>query len=146
MKKAVCGLLILILTMALSACGNQPYPELPENPIRFELGAYSTKKNNGSGYRTIEYQGRTYIPYGTVGKPMSVKDIDTCLGYTIRDGQELVDTRVYTLMSDHEHNFLMQFNATGIMEEPYFFRATDTQGKDIFIPKFIDSFRYSYWK
>ena len=91
------------------------------------------------------YNGRTYIPYGTIGKTLHSKDIDACIGYVISDNGD-TDTRLYTLTADNAHNYLMEhYVATTLMNPPTFYRAVDTKGKVIKTPDYISSLEYSYW-
>lgn len=42
-------------------------------------------------------------------------------------------------------NYLGRFETEGIMNQPDFFRAIDTVGKDITTPAYIDDLGYKYW-
>ena len=148
MKKV---LFLLITCLLLTGCGMK-YPDLPENPIAFEAGNYTY--NDDEGYMTIEYNGRTYRPYGTQKGIMQTSDIDKCIGYIIQDENissvvDLTnkDTRIYTLTDDKDNNYLLEYYvASELMNNPTFWRATDTRGKKIHTPKIIDSLGYDYWK
>ncbi len=132
--------------LAQSFGGKEIYPELPVDPIEFEMGEFANEDNPEDGYRTIEYKGRTYLPYGTLGKTIRKNDIGTCLGYLVQDGEKLEEVRVYTLTGDTEQNYLMDYNQIGVMEQPSFWRAMDTKGKEVFTPAYIDSLGYEYWE
>lgn len=130
--------------------GNQA---LPEAPIAFHTTSF-TDIADDSGYLVIEYKGRKYMPYGTIKRRIKENDIDECIGYLFQDenvtsipDENNTDTRIYTLAEDKDNNFLMDYYiGTILMNQPNFWRAVDTKGKDIFIPDCIDSLGYDYWK
>lgn len=145
MKKLLSLFIIAISLLGLVGCGQTIYPDLPDNAVAFEMGEYVD--TDDAAYGTIVYQGRTYMPYGTLGKTLREKDISCCIGYMIQDGKADTDERVYTLSDDTECNYLMEYYAAADneMEQPYFWRAIDTRGKNITAPEYIDSLDYSYW-
>ena len=135
-----------LIMFSLVGCRNTAYPNLPNDACGFETGSFIDTNDDDAGYSTIEYNGRTYMPYGT-GKTLHAKDIDECIGYIIRDNTTDTDTRLFTLVDDTEHNYLMiHYVATTLMNPPTFFRAVDTNGKKIKTPDYINSLEYSYWK
>ena len=136
----------VLLIVSMTGCGKSIYPDLPADPIEFDMGEYTNEDDPEDAYRTIEYEGRTYLPYGTLGKTIHKKDVGRCLGYLVQDGKELKECRVYTLADDTEQNFLMDYNTDGVMEQPSFWRAIDTKGKDVVVPAYTDSLGYEYWK
>ena len=154
MKKKILGILLMgVLVLSLTGCGIK-YPDLEKDAIGFQTDNYIDENDNGVGYLTIEYNGRTYMPYGTLKGSLKEKDIDKCIGYIIQNensssiiDKDNKDTRIYTLIDDKENNFLMEYYiGTDLMNQPSFYRAIDTKNKDINIPKFIDSLDYNYWK
>lgn len=153
MKKKVIVSILFACIFVLGGCGKSIYPDLPDNPTAFEMGSL-IYGDDEAGYGTIEYNGRTYVPYGTLGKTLHRKDIKECIGYIICDENSSsytdlndTDTRVYTLTDDEENNFLMDYYSKGVMEQPHFWRAADTRGKEIKQPDFIESLGYDeYWK
>ena len=145
MKKVICIILSLCIIFALTGCGKDDFPELPLNATAFEMGDFIDDTDDDADYGTIEYNGRTYMPYGTLKNKISREDVDRCLGYIVQDGKEKKDERIYTLKDDTENNFLMQKSIGGIMDQPMFWRATDTREKGIHEPDYIDSLGYSYW-
>ena len=146
MKKLSILILIFILALCISGCAKMKYPDLPQDALAFDMGEYIDEADDDAAYGTIEYNGRTYMPYGTIKRSLRTNDIDSCIGYIVQDGEADTDERIYTLTEDSEHNFLMQYYGKGIMEQPTFWRATDTQGKDISIPDYIESLDYGYWR
>ena len=110
--------------------------------------------DDGVGYLTIEYNGRTYMPYGTLKGSLKEKNIDKCIGYRIQDensssivGKDNKDIRIYTLVDDKDNNFLMEYYiGTNLMNQPSFYRAIDTKGKNISVPNYIENLGYNYWK
>ena len=147
MKKYVVLLIIVIAMITLSGCLKVNYPELPENPVVFEMGEYIDKSDDEAGYSTIEYNGRIYMPYGTIKRAINSDDIDKCIGYVVQDGQKDTDERIYTLFEDKANNYLMMYYVgESLMNQPDFWRAVDTNGKNIDTPVYIESFNYNYWK
>ena len=137
---------ILLFSLLLVSCGRNIYPEMPDDAIAFEMGVYT---GVDALYNTIEYEGRTYIFYGTLGRSIRKKDIDQCLGYLVDrlSDENDTDTRVYTLADDPKHDYLMEYYiGDSLMNQPYFWRAVDTKGNQTGIPKYIDSSGDSYWE
>ena len=128
------------------------YPELDSDGIGFKYLSYTY--NEDEGYNYIEYNGREYFPYGTIGGMFNTPKMDKCIGYIVQDenATSMVDlnnkdTRIYTLEDDKDNNFLMEYYiASSEMNQPSFYRAYDTKDKDIYIPKYINSLDYSIWK
>lgn len=146
-------LLVLSLVFGLTGCGRE-YPELENNAIGFKTNSYIDVNDDAAGYLTFEYDGRIYMPYGTSDGAVSEKNIDKCIGYIIQDENSSSvidpnnkDERVYTLVDDKEHNFLMVYYTKDFLMNPrIFYRAIDTKGKDIVIPEYIESSNSKYWR
>lgn len=146
MRKYFSIILGVLFAFGLTGCGQTEYPNLPDNSIAFEMGEYVDTEDNDVIYGTIMYQGRTYMPYGTLSNTIDAKDINSCIGYMVQDGNADTDERLYTLASDGECNYLMEYYvADNMMNQPYFWRAIDTRGEDISTPDYIDSLEYQYW-
>lgn len=135
MKKFTFCLPVLLLVL-LCACFHPISFRLPENPIAFENEVYVNPEDSSDTHLALRYYGRIYIPYGNLAGHIDGRDVGSCLGYYVRDGIKMEDILIYTLADDPEENFLMSFVTDGIMEQPNFFRAVDTKGKDIYIPDF----------
>lgn len=155
MKKIILGIALMsIIVLSLTGCGIK-YPDLERDAIGFQMSNFIDESDpNESGYLTFEYNGRTYMPYGSLKGTIKEEDIDKCIGYIIQDenSSSVVDkndknTRIYTLSSDKDNNFLMEYYiGTTLMNQPSFYRAIDTKNKNITIPKFINDLDYYYWK
>ena len=145
-------LLIIIINLTIG-CGMK-YPDLDENAIGFQAKSYTDENDDSAKYLTIEYNGRIYMPFGTLKSTLKENDIDKCIGYIIQDensssiiDKNNKDTRIYTLTDDQDNNFLMEYYIkTNLMNPQIFYRAIDTKGKNINIPKYIDDLDYNYWK
>lgn len=152
-NKLIIGIIITFI-LALCACGRVSYPDLPDNAIAFEMGTFEDKENDDALFGTIEYNGRTYIGYGTINNSFKQKNIDKCIGYIIQDenSTNAVDLdykglKVYTLVGDTDNNFLMDYDdSITLMNSPYIWRALNTKDKDIEIPKCIDELGYEFWE
>ena len=115
---------------------------------------YKTQSKDNEERFNITYDGRNYIAYGTTNNKYSQRCIKSCIGYIIQDEHSSsvidlnnTDRRIYTLSGDPEHNFLMEFDASiKLMNQPSFFRAIDTSGKDIDVPDYIDPLGYEFWR
>lgn len=152
-KKLFVPILFGILILGLCGCGIK-YPDLKDNAIAFNMGEYTDESDDNAKYGTIEYNGRTYMPYGTLNGSLKSKNIRECIGYIIQnensspavDGNDK-ETRVYTLAEDCDKNYLMVYYVgTVLMNQPDFWRAVDTKGNNIDTPKYIEPLGYNYWK
>ena len=153
MKKTLLTILLCsFMILGLTGCGIK-YPDLKDDAIAFEMGEYLDESDEGL-YGTIEYNGRTYMPYGTINYHFNDKSVKECIGYIIQDenSSSIVDlddkdTRIYTLKEDPDENYLMEYYiGTTLMNQPSFWRAIDTKGYEIDTPKYIDSLDYNFWK
>ena len=92
--------------------------------------------------------------YGTLKGNIKEKDIKDCIGYIIEDkeiqrivGENDKNNRVYTLTADSDNNYLMVYYIVSeIMNQPSFWRAIDTKGKNIGTPIYIDEPDGVFWK
>ena len=146
-KAAAAALIAAAIALILTGCGGPRYPELPADPAAFEMGSYVDEADDGAAYGVIEYEGRAYLPYGTIARSVRAADIAACVGYIVQDGEPLTDTRIYTLAGDPAHDYLMEYYVgTTLMNQPVFWRAEDTRGQEIPTPAYIDSLDYGYWQ
>lgn len=72
-------------------------------------------------------------------------DIEACVGYLVQNGEDSTDYRVYTLSYNANDDYLMLY-VDGVMNQPDFWRATDTRGMVIDTPEYIDNLDYTYWE
>ena len=146
--------IIMIFLFLLSGCRNTILPDLPKDAIAFEIRTFEDTKHDIALFGSIEYNGRVYIPFGTINNSYRQNLVDSCIGYIIQDENsssvvdpDNKDRRIYIMKEDDEHNFLMEYDDTvKLMNQPDFYRAIDTDGKDIVIPDYISSFGYAFWK
>ena len=129
----------LASALLLAGCGNSVY-DLPEGAPAIETRTYVNEKDTEDTYVAIMYDGREYVFYGTIGRRMHTKEIAACVGYTGGDTNE----RIFAL-SDTD-DYIMQKYMNGMMEQPGFYRAVDTLGKEIYTPDYIDSLDYELWE
>ena len=145
----ICGTIVVLLNNNKSI-----YPSLPKDYIAFRASDFIDVIDDNDGYLAIEYNGRKYIPYGTIKRSIKESDIDKCIGFIIQDekvtsmpDENNKDTRIYSLTEDKDNNFLLEYYiGTNLMNQPHFWRAVDTKGKNILIPDCIYSLEYNYWK
>jgi len=151
--KNVTIVVIMICLAVLSGCTKKTLPNLPSDAVAFEMGTFIDENHDDASFATIEYGGRIYIPYGTINNKYGHNCIESCVGYIIQDehsssvtGLENTDRRIYTLLGDADHSFLMDFDdSVKLMNQPTFFRAIDTSGQDIERPDYIDPLGYEFW-
>jgi len=55
--------------------------ELPADATAFNTGTFINPDNKDDTYQSIEYGGRTYIPYGILKKGIDSDDTGRCLEY-----------------------------------------------------------------
>lgn len=147
LKRWITFLLLGLVLFVITGCGNTRYPDLTDNPLEFTMGEYIDSGDDDASYATIEYEGRTYMPYGTIRQSIKKGDIEDCVGYLVQNGNADIDERIYTLTADPQHNYLMQnYVGNTMMNQPSFWRAVDTNGQAIDEPDYIESLQYSYWK
>ena len=132
--------------LILAACDRRIDFELPENPIEFHTGTFVNPADPDDACQSIEYDGRTYIWYGTLKHKIDGNDIGKCLGYIIQDGVVMKDLRIFLLNADPDANYLVRFSTGGFMDQPDFFRALDSKGKTISTPPYIERLGSSYWE
>ena len=134
------------LPLFLADCGKRIDYELPENPIEFHTGTFVNPADPDDTCQSIEYNGRTYIWYGTLKNKIDGNDVGACLGYIVQDGVIMKDARIFLLKADPDANYLVRFATGGFMSQPDFLRAIDTNGKQIDTPPYIESLDYTCWE
>lgn len=145
MKKSITTAFCIAVALLLTGCGRRIDYELPVNPIEFHTGTFVNPADPDDTCQSIEYNGRTYIGYGTL-KGSIDDDVGQCLGYIVQDGVVMKDVRVFLLKADIDANYLVQLVSGGFMDQPVFFRALDTRGKTIDTPPYIERLEYPYWE
>ena len=143
MKRLFTLLLAALFLLGLAGCGTPINYDLPEEPIEFHTASFVNPDDPEDGYLAIEYRGRTYVPYGTGS--VGGKDVGPCLGYIVQDGEVRDGDRIFPLTADPDLNYLAELTWQGFMDQPIFYRALDTRGKDVETPRFIQSLDYAYW-
>ena len=109
------------------------------------MGTFEDTGHDNALYGTIKYNGRLYVPYGIAGNSFRPEYVEKCVGYIIQDENssyfvdlENKDRRLYTVKEDPNNNFLPEYDETvKLMNTPSFYRALDTNGKEIEIPGFV---------
>ena len=146
-KAGIAVLLLAVLALAAFAgCVNRIDYSLPQTPFEFVTYSLNDPSDPENGYLAFDYNGRTYVPFGTSGGRITGKDVGPCLGYIVQDGEKREGDRVFSLTADAELDYLVVMTVNGFMDQPVFYRAADTAGKDIDTPKFITDLDYGYWK
>ena len=136
---------IALLMLAMTGCLGKNMTMLPNNPIEFRQTEVFNPRDKQDRYMAVNYNGRCYIPYGTLKSSLGKKDIDQCLGY-IYDNSGNTNLHVCTLTADPNNDFIVTVYEGGFMEQPMFLRAEDTYGQSINVPRYIDDLGYDYWR
>ena len=146
MKKHLIIIALLLVMAVFAGCGRRIDHSLPESPRAFDTGTYVNPNDPDDTYATILLDGRVYAVYGTTASRITGNDVGKCLGYIVQDGEERTGDRVFPLSADPERNYLVVITVNGFMDQPIFYRALDTAGKDIETPAFVQSLDYGIWK
>ncbi|MBP0988707.1 MAG: hypothetical protein J6S92_10545 [Oscillospiraceae bacterium] len=137
---------VLLLTMLLGGCGDPANYDLPAQPQEFKVSDFTNPELNTDAYASIEYNGRSYIPFGTLTRKLKGSDVGECLGYITQMDLKDEATRILLLQSDSDSNFLIAVNTKSESLETTVMRAIDMKKKDIPIPDLIKDEEYEFWK
>lgn len=133
-------------TLICAGCGRK-YPDLPFAPHIFKAETFVNPDDETDTYMSIEYEGRVYVPYGTLNGVMEDSSVKECLGFIGEDELSNMDIRIYSLVEDPDCNYLYEYcENSEPMAALMFYRATDTNGKTIDTPNYIGDLGYDYWK
>ena len=144
MKRLLLGAVIGLAVFMMCGCGNGINYELPDEPIKFRTQTFVSPVDKNDTYSAIKYNDRLYIPYGTISRSLKVEDVGECLGYIVQDGVEDKNARIYKLAETGD--YIVEIYINGEMDQPVFYRAEDTIGKNIDTPSYIDSLNYDIWR
>lgn len=144
MKRLLLVAVIGLTVFMAWGCGNGINYELPDEPIKFSTQTFVSPVDKNDTYSAIKYNDRLYIPYGTLDKTLKGDDVGVCLGYIVQDGVEDKGARIYLLTATDDYLAEIFINAG--MQQPIFFRAEDTIGKNIDTPSYIHSLNYGVWR
>ena len=81
-NKLAALIVIMIFVSVLSGC-TKKLPNLPSDAVAFEMGTFIDENHDDATFATIEYNGRVYIPYGTINNKYGQNCIKSCVGYII---------------------------------------------------------------
>ena len=150
MKRIYIAAAVTAFALLLSGCGKNAASNLdfsmPDSPKEFVVTTFTDPNDESVNYAALEFDGKTYVKYGTLSGEIDKKDVGSCLGYLVEDGHQIQELRVFDLASDPEQNYLLTMDSQGIMENPSFFRNIETVGEDIETPSFIEDADYALWK
>ena len=147
MKLSKLGVLLISATLMMCGCQRGSYGinyELPDEPIKFSTQTFVSPVDKNDTYSAIKYNDRLYLPYGTLDKTLKGDDVGACLGYIVQDGVEDKGARIYLLTATDDYLAEIFINAG--MQQPIFFRAEDTIGKNIDTPSYSHSLNYGVWR
>lgn len=145
MKRMICLLTAAAVLVCLMLTGCTERFPLPVGSVAFEQGSYADPDEPDDGYQTITYLGRIYVPFGTLKGKMKDSEAAEVLGWVSRpDFPDDQGERVIRLKATED--LLMVYYVKGIMEQPMFYRALDTAGKDITLPKYVEPLGYGIWE
>lgn len=137
------SLVLIVGVLFLTGCQNK-LKELPDNPIIFKTGELNVQDED-TGYKTIEYDDKIYIMYGSIKAKGLLRNISyaygACLGYVEDDESD----RIYALDDESTDEWLIEYNIDGFMENPVILREITTKDNKE-IPASVESFEYDYWE
>lgn len=137
------------VVLLLTACGKSAESKydftMPDSPIEFVSTTVADPKDESLAYAAIQFNGKTYVSYGTLEGELDPAEVGSRLGYYVQDGEKIEKIGVFPLTSDPDQNYLFLMDEELVMNEITFFRNSETVGKDITTPSFIKSKNYSYW-
>ena len=145
-KKSMITAVLLLVLLLCGGCGKPANYDLPAQPQEFKVVNFTNPELNTDAYASIEYNGRSYIPFGTLTRKLKGADVGECLGYITQMDLKDEATRILLLQSDSGSNFLIAVNTKSESLETTVMRAIDTKKKDIPIPDFIKDEEYEFWK
>lgn len=145
MKKVSILAVFIFISLLVCGCAGMYGTVLPSNPIAFSSFQVTDSKNTYDKYDSIEYNGRIYVPFGTVKSTLKKSEIDQCLGY-LDFGTGPNNIHICTLTADPNNDFLVRVYGYDPTEKPRFYRASDTYHQQIKIPAYIVDLGYDYWK
>lgn len=129
--------------LALSGCQGR-LKDLPDDPAVFKTGDLYLEEED-TGYKTIEYDDRVYIMYGGIRSKGLFGDLTyaygDCLGYVEGDRSD----RIYALANEATDEWLIEYSAEGLMEQPVVLREISKRGHSN-VPDSVESFDYDYRK
>ncbi len=145
MKKVSILAVFIFISLLICGCAGMYGTVLPSNPIAFSSFPVTDSKNTNDKYYSIEYNGRIYVPFGTVKSTLKKSEIDQCLGY-LDYGTGPNNNHICTLTADPNNDFLVRVYGYDPTEKPAFYRASDTYHQQINIPTYIMDLGLDYWK
>ena len=105
MKKVSILAVFIFISLLVCGCAGMYGTVLPSNPIAFSSFQVTDSKNTYDKYDSIEYNGRIYVPFGTVKSTLKKSEIDQCLGY-LDFGTGPNNIHICTLTADPNNDFL----------------------------------------
>lgn len=151
MKKLKIAAALAAAAILFAGCGAQPDSSskydftIPDPRTEFVVTTITDAADDSVKYVALQFDGKTYIKYGTLNGELNSSDLGSCLGYLVQDDQKITDIGIFPLSSDPDMNYLVTLDNKGIMDKPSFFRNSETVGKDISTPSFIESEGNNYW-
>ncbi len=142
-KTIVISALLIALIMTAGCVFGEKYP-LPDDPVKAAEEYYTFPDGRGAAMRTIN--GREYVLYGNLDGTVRAKDTGEVIGYVVREEYpDDLNLRLVKLAATDD--IIMEKYVNGMMDQPVFYRALDTIGKDIPVPSFIAPYEEdaSFW-
>ncbi len=137
-------LLPALLSVIIVLCGCSALPFMSKDAPALETKEVSSPDDFSDTYLAVEYNGRTFVPYGALSGTMTGQDAEKCVGY-VKNPEDSGDTssRVLTLKGTADYIAIV---SDGTMNQTVFLRAADTRGEDIFTPDIITPLDCGYWR
>lgn len=123
----------LILTILIAGCDNPMRVKAPEKQMRLILHERSVK-GGAEKDLVFDYKNRTYMPYAIVS--VAKRDMGECIGFLMQEGEEPNDdVWIINVKAYENEDILIDYLPYGIMEVTTCYRAIDTRGKALTLPK-----------
>ena len=146
MKKIFIPLVLLLIAGLLAGCADSIDCRLPDEPYEFVMGDFVNPDDASDEYSSVTYLNRVYIPFGTLNGKLKDEDVGSCLGYLVLGGTAVEQVLFFPLTEDENNDFLACLDRRSYKKETVFYRAIDTVGTNVEIPKIIRPSSDKFWQ
>lgn len=147
----VCAV-IALNTIIMCGCGKTYFPKVQENHEVIEFGGAQNEDADKDNDVLFSYNGRDYVQYSMMNKPLKEKEVKEILGTVKVNGIEMPEEFILSLKDCESNDYLVWFDDNGSLmgKYPNICRAVDTRGEKIDTPDFVPEIKaddplYEYW-
>ena len=137
MKKQIIIIMAIFSIILLSGCGKKP-PEPTSTPIVFTASEIYSEKDK-TPYKTIENNGKTYVPFGVISPKGLTKDISYAYGDYLGYLENNTSIKIYALNGESTDKWIIEYYDN----EAIIYREISTKGENT--PNSVKSLNYEYW-